>query len=56
MGVGNVYRHSYENVAEQQLWLTVHDHLPALLTVIDAEIEKLDDASTAIPTVVPRAP
>ena len=43
MGIGNVYRHSYENVAEQQVWLTVHDHLPALLAVIDEEIEMAGD-------------
>jgi uncharacterized protein with HEPN domain len=42
-GVGNVYRHNYENVAEQQVWLTVHDYLPALLVAVDMEIEKLDD-------------
>jgi uncharacterized protein with HEPN domain len=42
-GVGNVFRHSYENVAEQQVWLTVREYLPSLLEAIDAEIEKLGD-------------
>jgi uncharacterized protein with HEPN domain len=44
IGVGSVYRHNYENVAEQQVWMTVHDYLPLLLRAIDIEIARLDDA------------
>ena len=43
MGVGNVYRHNYDTVAEEYVWRTVHDSLPALLAVIEAEIGRLDD-------------
>ena len=43
MGVGNVYRHNYDTVAEEYVWRTVHESLPALLTVIEAEIARLDN-------------
>jgi uncharacterized protein with HEPN domain len=42
MGVGNVYRHDYDNVAEEFVWRTVQDRLPALLAAIAEEIAKLD--------------
>src|SRR5947209_8483067 len=29
-GAGNIYRHNYDNVAEQIVWKTVHEALPAL--------------------------
>ena len=34
MGVGNIYRHNCDNVAEQQVWRTVREGVPALLTAI----------------------
>ena len=43
MGVGNVYRHNYDTVAEEYVWRTVHESLPALLAVIEAEIGRLGD-------------
>jgi uncharacterized protein with HEPN domain len=43
MGVGNVYRHNYDTVAEEYVWRTVHESLPALLAVIEAEIGRLND-------------
>jgi uncharacterized protein with HEPN domain len=43
MGVGNVYRHDYDNVAEEFVWRTVHESLPALLAVIDVEIGQLNN-------------
>jgi uncharacterized protein with HEPN domain len=42
MGVGNVYRHNYDTVAEEYVWRTVHESLPALLAVIEVEIGWLD--------------
>lgn len=44
IGVGSVYRHNYENVAAQQVWMTVRDYLPPLLSAIDDEIARLDGA------------
>lgn len=41
MGLGNVYRHEYDNVAEDYVWRTVHDSLPLLLAVIEEEIARL---------------
>jgi uncharacterized protein with HEPN domain len=38
---GNVYRHSYEDVAAHFVWDTVHTSLPALRSVVDAEITML---------------
>ncbi len=40
MGVGNVLRHNYDDVAEEQVWRTVLEDLPALDHAIAAEIEK----------------
>ena len=35
---GNVYRHSYEDVTARRVWKTLHDHLPALRTVVEKEL------------------
>lgn len=43
MGVGNVYRHDYDNVAEEFVWRTVHESLEPLLTAVTQEIEKLGE-------------
>ena len=40
MGVGNVLRHNYDDVAEEQVWRTVVEDLPALDRAIAAEIER----------------
>ncbi len=50
MGVGNVYRHDYDNVQPDFVWRTVHERLPALLAAVEDEIalatspEPLSDA------------
>jgi uncharacterized protein with HEPN domain len=36
--VGNVYRHEYDNVAEEAVWRAVQERLPALLAAIEDEI------------------
>ena len=41
MGVGNIYRHDYDNVAEEFVWRTVRHSLAPLLTVVEAEIASL---------------
>jgi uncharacterized protein with HEPN domain len=41
MGVGNIYRHNYDNVAEQQVWRTVRESVPSLLAAVAEEIEAL---------------
>jgi uncharacterized protein with HEPN domain len=43
MGVGNVYRHNYESVAEEQVWRTIRDGVPALLAAVAEEIGRLKD-------------
>jgi uncharacterized protein with HEPN domain len=35
---GNIYRHSYENVQERRVWATIHEALPALGQIVDAEL------------------
>ena len=37
-GAGNIYRHDYEDVAASYVWVTIHDHLPALRAVIAQEL------------------
>ena len=39
MGVGNVLRHNYDDVAEEQVWRTVLEDLPALDRAVAAELE-----------------
>jgi uncharacterized protein with HEPN domain len=41
MGVGSVYRHDYDNVAEQFVWHTVQHSLEPLLVVVESEIARL---------------
>jgi uncharacterized protein with HEPN domain len=35
---GNIYRHQYEDVAQQVVWATVQDALPPLRGVVEAEL------------------
>jgi uncharacterized protein with HEPN domain len=43
MGVGNVYRHEYDNVAEEFVWRTVQYSLEPLLEAVEKEIAGLSD-------------
>jgi uncharacterized protein with HEPN domain len=38
MGAGNVYRHDYDNVAEDQVWRTVNESLATLIDAIEQEL------------------
>ena len=40
-GAGNVYRHDYEDVLDQIVWLTVQERLEPLAAAIQAELVKL---------------
>ncbi len=42
MGVGNVYRHDYDNVAEAFVWRTVRHNLASPLGAVETEIARLD--------------
>ena len=35
---GNVYRHDYEDVAQQEVWRTVHEALPGLRAAVETEL------------------
>jgi uncharacterized protein with HEPN domain len=39
-GAGNVYRHNYEDVADDMVWQTVQDSLGRLLIVVDDELQR----------------
>jgi uncharacterized protein with HEPN domain len=41
-GAGNIYRHDYEDVAEQHVWDTVQIDLPPLRVVIQQELAAFD--------------
>ena len=43
MGAGNVYRHDYDNVAEDMVWRTVQHSLAPLLTVVENEIGRIPE-------------
>ena len=42
MGLGNIYRHNYDNVDEQIAWSTVQRDLAPLLAVIEAELARFE--------------
>ena len=42
MGVGNFYRHQYDNVAEIEIWKTLQNDLAPLLAVTLAEIQSAE--------------
>ena len=37
---GNVYRHEYEDVQHRLVWGTVHNRFPALITVVELELQQ----------------
>src|SRR5271166_1195649 len=39
-GSGSIYRHNYEDVLERRIWQTIHEALPSLRAVVDAELRK----------------
>jgi len=41
MGAGNIYRHDYDNVAEEIVWRTMQQDLWPLLAVVESEINDL---------------
>jgi uncharacterized protein with HEPN domain len=44
MDLGNVYRHDYDNIAEELAWRTVQQSLAPLLAVAEHEIGQLPDS------------
>ena len=40
-GAGNVYRHDYEEVDAEEVWVTVKDHLPPLRAMVEEELANL---------------
>jgi len=42
-GVGNVYRHDYEDVRDQIVWRTVQNSLEPLRAVVEQELKRLKD-------------
>jgi uncharacterized protein with HEPN domain len=43
MGAGNVYRHDYDNVAEDIVWRTVQRSVVPLLAAVESEIARLSN-------------
>jgi uncharacterized protein with HEPN domain len=39
-GSGSIYRHNYEDVQERRIWKTIHEALPPLRAVVDAELRQ----------------
>ena len=40
MAAGNVYRHDYDNVAEEIVWQTVQNNLAPLLAAVERELAR----------------
>jgi uncharacterized protein with HEPN domain len=38
-GSGSIYRHNYERVLEHRIWRTIHQALPPLRVLVDAELQ-----------------
>ena len=45
MGAGNVYRHDYDNVAEEIVWRTVQNNLAPLLAAVECELARFSENS-----------
>jgi len=45
MGAGNVYRHDYDNVAEEIVWRTVQNNLAPLLAAVESELARFPENS-----------
>jgi uncharacterized protein with HEPN domain len=41
-GIGNIYRHDYDDIETHMVWKTVTESLPPLRVVIEEEIKKLE--------------
>jgi len=39
-GSGNIYRHNYEDVLERRVWKTIHEALPPLRVLVEAELHE----------------
>jgi uncharacterized protein with HEPN domain len=39
-GSGSIYRHNYEGVLEHRIWDTIHEALPPLRAIVDAELQE----------------
>src|ERR1700685_1043495 len=39
-GSGSIYRHNYQDVLERRIWQTIHEALPPLRAVVDAELRE----------------
>ena len=39
-GSGSIYRRNYEDVQERRIWKTIHEALPPLRAVVDAELHE----------------
>ena len=42
MGLGNIYRHDDDTVAEAMVWRTLNDSLPQLVAVVENERGRSD--------------
>jgi uncharacterized protein with HEPN domain len=40
MSAGNVYRHDYDNIAEEIVWWTVQNNLAPLLAAVERELSR----------------
>ena len=45
MGAGNVYRHDYDNVAQEIVWRTVQNNLAPLLEAVESELARFPENS-----------
>lgn len=41
MDAGNFYRHAYDGVSLDVVWLTIHNELPILVAAVEAELGRL---------------
>jgi uncharacterized protein with HEPN domain len=39
-GSASIYRHNYQDVLERRIWQTIHEALPPLRALVDAELQE----------------
>ena len=49
MEAGNLYRHDYDNVAEEIVWRTVRDNLAPLLAIAESELSRFPKGTEGEP-------
>ena len=46
-GFGNFLRHEYDYVSDREIWASIHEELPKLISAVSAALQRLQEATSA---------